>query len=142
MRRSIPSLLLTALLALPISSPGQGPASTARIDSLRSAGAEAGTHAGKSASVGIATWGSAAATAVLGPLGGVGAIVLLHPSSSSGTPPVAPDREHASRQAAFEAAYQEAYRATYRKRFRRAVVRSALIVSAVQIVGLLLIGGG
>lgn len=141
MRRSIPFFVLTALLALATPSLGQGPVPASVIDSLQSAGAEAGTHASKHASVGLATWGSAAITVVLGPLGGVGAILLLHPPLSSGAART-PDLGHASQQLAFEAAYQEAYRATYRKRFRWAVVRSALIVSAVQAAGFLLISGG
>jgi hypothetical protein len=135
---ALPRFLIVAALILPNPCFGQSTAPASGSDSLTLTGAEAGRRAGSSASVGLATWGTAAANVFLGPIGGLGALGLLHPRSDLQS---IPDTGPTSQQPAYQAGYQEAYRIAHRERFRRAAVRSVLIVSAIQIAGFFLISG-
>ena len=82
MRPAYPLLLIADVLVLPGPCPGQVPERLqSGPDSVAFAGAEAGRRAAASASVELATWGTAATNLFLGPAGGLGAVLLLHPSS-------------------------------------------------------------
>jgi hypothetical protein len=121
MRRSLLLVLVAASLTLPNVAGGQEPLSAQPIDSLAVWGKEAGTKAGRAASLGRAPWGSAAATIALGPLGGLAAFFFLQPSSD--LPGSVPNVGPISQDSAYQASYAEAYRTTYRRRFRWAVAQ-------------------
>lgn len=95
---------------------------------LAAAGAEAGTHAGRTASVSRVRWGSAAATFFLTPFAG-GVASLVAAQLASGGPSEVPRTVEEANHPAYQEAYRAAYEETYRPRYRRAVRTSVLITT-------------